>query len=288
MSSSKTHCDKSIAGQAEQNPRGQINSIVLRDGKILGEVEPKKKGAAPKINEGEKTTQVGNSPVEGMVEVPTQAPILAQAPIVPFPSRLAKAKLEAKFSNNYTSQFRLWMLLPRFLLYAKFLKDLISTKRRSGIVLFEECSALITTVFPEKLGDPGSFSIPCFISGLSIHQALCDLRASVRLTPLTIASKGGVEGHKNISFQLADRSIKYPVGVLEDLPLQVGNFIIPCDFVVLEMIEDINTPIILGRPFLANAGTIIDVKNGKLSLNVGREKVEFELRKSMGLPSVGF
>src|SRR5581483_9203623 len=82
-----------------------------------------------------------------------------------------------------------------------------------------------------------------------------------------------------------DRSIKYPVGVLEDLPLQVGNFIIPCDFVVLEMMEDRNTPIILGRPFLATAGAIIDVKNGKLSFNVGREKVEFELRKSMGLPS---
>src|SRR5581483_1109805 len=81
-----------------------------------------------------------------------------------------------------------------------------------------------------------------------------------------------------------DRSIKYPVGVLEDLPLQVGSFIIPCDFVVLEMVEDVNTPIILGRPFLATAGAIIDVKNGKLSLNVGKEKVEFELRKSMGLP----
>jgi len=57
--------------------------------------------------------------------------------------------------------------------------------------------------------------------------------------------------------------------MLEDVPLQVGKFFIPCDFVVVEMEEDSQTPIILWRPFSATAGTMIDVKNGRLSLYVG-------------------
>ena len=78
-----------------------------------------------------------------------------------------------------------------------------------------------------------------------------------------------------ISLQLADRSIKYPIGILEDVLLQVGKFFIPCDFMVVEMEEDSRISIMLGRPFLATAGAIIDVKNDKLSLKVGDEKVEF-------------
>ncbi|KAJ9567329.1 hypothetical protein OSB04_003295 [Centaurea solstitialis] len=283
-----------LPGQPEPNPRAQMNVITLRDGKILMEVERKTtnvvshggNGGVSKANEGENVVQTGDPPVESSVKKPTHVPN------VPFPARLAKAKLEAKLGKFLEMMKQLHINIPfmdaitEIPTYAKFLKDLISTKRRSRILLSEECSALITTVVPEKLGDPGSFSIPCSINGLSIHRALCDLGASVSLMPLAIAKRVHLGDLKatNISLQLADRSIKYPVGVLEDLPLQFGSFIVPCDFVVLEMIEDVNTPIILGRPFLATAGAIIDVKHGKLSLNVGKEKVEFELRKSMGLP----
>ncbi|KAJ9535698.1 hypothetical protein OSB04_un001150 [Centaurea solstitialis] len=290
-----------LPGQPEPNPRAQMNAIVLRDGKILKEVERKTRGLIPsggdkgkeKGSDGEKVAQGDDDSVEEMGKESTQVPTQTRVPNVPYPARLAKAKLEAKLGKFLEMMRQLHITIPfmdaitEIPTYAKFLEDLISTKRRSRVILSEECSALITTVCPVKLGDPGSFSIPCSISGISIHRALCDLGASVSLMPLTIASKvqRGELKATNISLQLADRSIKYPVGILEDLPLQVGNFIIPCDFVVLEMVEDVNTPIILGRPFLATAGAIIDVKNGKLSLNVGREKVEFELRKSMGLPS---
>ncbi|KAJ9555511.1 hypothetical protein OSB04_010125 [Centaurea solstitialis] len=280
-----------LPGQPEPNPRAQMNAITLRDGKVLKEVERKTRnvvshgdnGGVSKANEGGNVGQADVTPVESSVKKSTH---------VPFPARLAKAKLEAKLGKFLEMMKQLHINIPfmdaitEIPTYAKFLKDLISTKRRSRILLSEECSALITTVVPEKLGDQGSFSIPCSINGLSIHRALCDLGASVSLMPLAIARRVHLGDLKatNISLQLADRSIKYPVGVLEDLPLQVGSFIVPCDFVVLEMIEDVNTPIILGRPFLATAGAIIDVKHGKLSLNVGKEKVEFELRKSMGLP----
>ena len=68
--------------------------------------------------------------------------------------------------------------------------------------------------------------------------------------------------------------------------MQVGKFFIPCDFVIMEMEEDSRIPIILGRPFLATAGAMIDVKNGKLSLQVGDEKVEFSLPQSMASPTI--
>jgi len=77
------------------------------------------------------------------------------------------------------------------------------------------------------------------------------------------------------------------MGILEDVPLQMGKFFIPYDFMVVEMEEDSRIPIIIGRPFLATVGAMIDVKNGKLFLQVGDEKVEFCLPQSMDSPTPG-
>jgi len=73
---------------------------------------------------------------------------------------------------------------------------------------------------------------------------------------------------------------------LEDIPLQVGKFFIPYDFVAMKMEEDSQIPIILGRPFLATASAMIDVKNVRLSLHVGEEKLEFNLSKVTASPSL--
>ncbi|XP_057984600.1 uncharacterized protein LOC131169397 [Hevea brasiliensis] len=168
--------------------------------------------------------------------------------------------------------------------YAKFLKEILSNKRRledyETVALTEECSALLPNKLPPKLKDPGSFSIPCHIGDISIEKALCDLGASVSLMPLSICEKLKVGDlmPTTISLQLVDRSIKYPVGILENVPLKVGKFFIPVDFVVLEMEEDIHIPI---RPFLAIARAIIDVKNDRLTLKVGEEEVEFNLNQTL-------
>jgi len=88
---------------------------------------------------------------------------------------------------------------------------------------------------------------------MTISRALCNLGASMSLMPYSICKKLQVGDLKStaISLQLADRSIKYPIGILKDVPLQVGKFFIPCDFIVMEMEQDSRIPIILGRPFLA-------------------------------------
>ncbi|GJX41874.1 DNA-directed DNA polymerase [Tanacetum coccineum] len=84
-----------------------------------------------------------------------------------------------------------------------------------------------------------------------------------------------------MSIQLADRSIKYPIGVNENLLVKISKFIFLVDFVVLEMDEDELVPIILRRPFLATARAVINLHKGKLSLRVGSETVTFNIRKSM-------
>ncbi|GKD17206.1 DNA-directed DNA polymerase [Tanacetum coccineum] len=84
-----------------------------------------------------------------------------------------------------------------------------------------------------------------------------------------------------MSIQLADRSIKYPIGVCENLLVKVGKFIFLVDFLVLEMDEDELVPIILGRSFLATTRAVIDTYEGKLSLRVRNETITFNIGKSM-------
>ncbi|XP_020270991.1 uncharacterized protein LOC109846180 [Asparagus officinalis] len=206
------------------------------------------------------------------------------------------SKMDSLATHNKMLETQISLLYPfpkaisQMPYYAKFLKEILSNKRKLEeyeiVALTEECSAIIQNKLPPKLKDPGSFSIPCVIGNVSINRALCDLGASVSLMPMSIYKKLGIGDLKptTISLQLADRSVKYPVGILEDVPIQVGKFFFPVDFVILEMEEDSNIPIILGRPFLATAGAIIDVKNGSLTLNIGGEKVEFDLSNTMKLP----
>ena len=66
-----------------------------------------------------------------------------------------------------------------------------------------------------------------------------------------------------------------PTGIIEDIPVQVGKFFVPNDFVVMDINADVQVPIILERPFLATVGAKIDVKEGFLNLNIADEEVEF-------------
>ena len=102
---------------------------------------------------------------------------------------------------------------------------------------------------------------------------MCDLGASINLTPLSAFRKLGLgEPKATIVFlQLPDRSIKYHRGMIKDVLVKVDKFIFPTDFIVLDMIEDREIPIILGRPFLATGRTLIDVQEGKLILRVQDE-----------------
>ncbi|GJU72082.1 DNA-directed DNA polymerase [Tanacetum coccineum] len=96
---------------------------------------------------------------------------------------------------------------------------------------------------------PGSFIIPCDIGQLHINNALADLGASISLMPYTMYGKLGLGELKatRMSLELADRSIQYPRGIIGNVLIKVDKFVLPIDFVILDMPEDSRVPIILGR-----------------------------------------
>ncbi|KAI3735173.1 hypothetical protein L6452_14663 [Arctium lappa] len=84
-----------------------------------------------------------------------------------------------------------------------------------------------------------------------------------------------------VTLQLADRSLAYPKGKIEDILIKVDTFIFLDDFLVLDYEADKNVPIILGRPFLATGRTLIGVQKGELTMRVNDQQVTFNVFKSL-------
>jgi hypothetical protein len=78
--------------------------------------------------------------------------------------------------------------------------------------------------------------------------------------------------------ELSDKSIRYPLGITEDLPVKVGHHFILIDFVVLDMGEREKPPLILGRPFLKTVGATIDVGKGEIKFDINGERSSFKFR----------
>ncbi|GKA12373.1 reverse transcriptase domain-containing protein [Tanacetum coccineum] len=129
----------------------------------------------------------------------------------------------------------------------------------SAAFLTEECSAILQNKLPPKLGDPGSFLIPCKLANSVEYLALADLGASINLMPYSLYTALSRTTLKptRMSIRLANHTYQYPMGVAENILVQVGKFVFPVNFVILQMEEDDRVPLILGRPFLHTADAII-------------------------------
>jgi hypothetical protein len=105
--------------------------------------------------------------------------------------------------------------------YAKFLKDLVTVKRKTNV---------------PKYKDPGCPTITCMIGVSQIERALLDLGASVNLLPYSIYLQLGLGElkHTSMTLQLADRSMKIPRGIVEDVLIKVDKFYFLVDFIVLD------------------------------------------------------
>ncbi|GJS62432.1 reverse transcriptase domain-containing protein [Tanacetum coccineum] len=171
--------------------------------------------------------------------------------------------------------------------YGKFLKDLISNKNKieqiSAAFLSDESSAMIQNKVSPKLGDPGSFLIPCNFNKAFSCNTLADLGASINLMPYSLYAKLSLGTLKptKMSVRLADRSFQYPVGIAENVLVEVGKFTFLVNFVILEMEEDTKIPLILGRPFLHTADAVIRVKQKQLTLGVGTERMIFNINSAL-------
>ena len=171
--------------------------------------------------------------------------------------------------------------------YSKFLKNMYTVKKGLGIAkkpfLTEQVSAIIQSKTPVKYKDPRSPTISVNIGGTCIDKALLDFGASVNLLPYSLYKQLGLGELKptNITLSLADRSVKIPKGIVEDVLVKVEKFYYPVDFVVLdtELIESgpNHVPIILGTPFLATANAIINFRNGVMHLTFGNMTLELNI-----------
>ena len=120
-------------------------------------------------------------------------------PHVPFPQRLQKSKIDDQFSK-FLNMFKMIKLnipfskvLAQMPHYAKFMKDILSKKRKldeEGVLsLSTTCSVVIQKKFPMKMQGLGNFIIPCTIGNYEFGKALCDSRASINLMPLSVVKR---------------------------------------------------------------------------------------------------
>nr|XP_043630078.1 uncharacterized protein LOC122601380 [Erigeron canadensis] len=214
-------------------------------------------------------------------------------PKIPFPQRLRKEKIQEQYNKFFdmiksvTINVPLVDLISGMPNYAKFIKELVTDKKKldeaKATFLNEECSAVIKNKLPPKLSDPGSFLIACSFGRKLTCKALADLGASINLMPYSVFTKLSLRQLRptKMSICLADHSFQYPLGVAENLQVQVGQFVFLVDFVILEMEEDTKVPLILGRPFLYTADAIIRVKDKEISLGVGEDRIVFKIEKAL-------
>ncbi|GKE01621.1 mitochondrial proton/calcium exchanger protein-like protein isoform X1 [Tanacetum coccineum] len=105
-------------------------------------------------------------------------------------------------------------------------------------------ASLFNNTIPRKEKDPGSFTLPCFINDFCFDNAIVDLGASVSVMPLsTYLNLGlGELAHTRLTVELADRTVKYPKGIAENVLVEIGKFTFLVDFIILDMPEDIKVP----------------------------------------------
>ncbi|XP_059313805.1 uncharacterized protein LOC132064727 [Lycium ferocissimum] len=226
--------------------------ISTRSGKILQDADKK---------------VVDLDPIIEKEEVHSDVPIVddevhGEEKVTDIPERLAKKNDNVKCQKFYD---QLKQLIVNFSFldavkempgFAKFVKDLLSKKMN----LTQRESSIITSSTVQKKGDPGAFTILCNIRRHAFARALCDNGASINLMPLAIFKQSGLGMPRLTSMQLqmADIFIKKPVGVIDVVLVQVGKFMLPADFIILDCAVDRDIPIILGRPFLVTGRVLMD------------------------------
>ncbi|XP_042028517.1 uncharacterized protein LOC121782529 [Salvia splendens] len=183
-------------------------------------------------------------------------------------------------------------LFTNFPKFSKFFKDMMANKEKlqdEGIVaLSMNCSQLISGMMPMKKRDPGSCVIPCEIGNTIFTKCLLDQGSGISLMALKTARAIGLENRMepiDIALQLADHSIVKPTGIVEDVLVKVDKFVIPVDFIVLDMPEDKEVPILFGRPFLATGDVLLGAKDNSVTFRINGEQVTINVEKAMKHPS---
>ncbi|GJY39754.1 hypothetical protein Tco_0426118 [Tanacetum coccineum] len=212
---------------------------------------------------------------------------------IPFPRRLEQHAEEALIHKTMESLKKIKSNRPflkeikQFDEYPKFIKDLLANKpltmKNEDIIINRRCSTLLLNQLPPKEKDLGSFILPCSIGRLDFNNALAYLGASISIMPFSMYKRLGIGKLETIkmNIKLVDNSKCIPKGIVRDLLIKIDKFILPIDFIILDVLEDFRMPIILGRPLLTTVYAKIDVFKRSISLEVGNEKVIFKLTNDL-------
>ncbi|XP_076921464.1 uncharacterized protein LOC143582873 [Bidens hawaiensis] len=242
----------------QQNQTAQINAISTRSGRVLSpkrEIEVEESDefvdkeivletlgrVQPRLDPAS-TAPTSESTVRGSEEKKLRdvrpSPLIDHSRM-PYPARVKNQKFRREY-GNFLDMFRqLRINLPFIKVlrhmpkYAKFLKDNLKRKESleelSAVPLNGECLAIVLNKVPEKLPGPGVFTVPCLFGKDTSCQALVDLRASINLMPYSLFEKLGLGEltPTRMTLSLADRSVKYPRGIVENLLVKVDNLVFP-------------------------------------------------------------
>ena len=269
-------------GSSSNSGMDEVKAIItLRSGKGIEQPVPMTAEETCKEKEAEpERVIISEDPVKKSIPPPFPQPLRGKKKI-PNQAEIWEVLRQVKVN------IPLLHMIKQVPTYAKFLKDLCTVKKGLGIekkaFITEQVSAIIQSKTLVKYKDPGSPTISVNIGGTCIGKALLDLGASVNLLPYSVYKQLGLGELKptNITLSLADRSVKIPKGIVEDVLVKVEKFYYPVDFVLLdtEPIENgpNHVPIILGRPFLATANAIINCRNGVMQLTFGNMTLELNI-----------
>ncbi|XP_028223152.1 uncharacterized protein LOC114404364 [Glycine soja] len=147
------------------------------------------------------------------------------------------------------------------------------------IIVEGNFSAVSQRILPPKHKDPGVVTIPCSIGDVAVGKDLIDLGVSINLMPLSMCRRlGDLEiMHTCMILQLVDRSITRPYGVIEDVLVKMKHLIFPTDFVVIDIEEDADIPLILGLSFMSTKSFVVDMGKKMLQMGTEDQKISFDL-----------
>ncbi|GKA94199.1 MAK10-like protein [Tanacetum coccineum] len=128
--------------------------------------------------------------------------------------------------------------------------------------------------------DPGLFTLPCRLGDSKPFNTLANLGSCVNIIPLYLFKKLNIrllEATDHI-FRLADRTKSYPIGIVKDVEVHIGKLKLINNFCVIDMKKDPETPLLVGRGFLATANAIIDCRMAKIVVGEGITRLVFGVK----------
>ncbi|GJU24922.1 MAK10-like protein [Tanacetum coccineum] len=143
----------------------------------------------------------------------------------------------------------------------------ILDKYVESLELGKNISSFVHGETPAKIKDPGLFTLPCRLGDSKPFDTLADLGSCVNIIPLYLFKKLNITllEKTNHIFGLADRTKSYPVGIVKDVKVHIGKLKLLNDFYVIDMKKDPETPLLVGKGFLATANAVIDCRMTKIT-----------------------